>query len=248
MITLGVDLASQPKLTAICEIGWDAGRADVKDILVDIDDVELKRRLGDFQYHKIGIDIPLGWPEQFVNAVYSHRSMEGWPNCSLNDLRYRATDEYVNGELKAFVLSVSSDRIAVPAFRAARLMAILSPCVDRTGMGRICEVYPAGALCRWGLSFRKYKRKGNADARCRLVMELLSCTKEWLRVSDKDRLLCEKDDNALDALISCLIARASACGLVDGVPDQFMEQASREGWIALPFADSLQKLPCSHSP
>jgi hypothetical protein len=242
MITLGIDLASQPKLTGICEIAWESGRASVTEIGVDVNDTELKRRLGSARLDKIGIDIPLGWPDPFVAAITNHHAMEHWPNNQTNELRYRATDEFVNRELKTCVLSVSSDRIAIPAFRAATLLSEVSPSIDRTGAGRVCEVYPAGALRRWGFTFEGYKGKKNFEARQRLVENLLHKTEEWLRLSDSDRDLCERDDNAFDAVVASLVSRAAACGLIDAVPSNLHERASREGWIALPLPESLDKL------
>jgi hypothetical protein len=242
MITLGIDLASQPELTGICEITWGPGRASITDIRVDVNDTELKRKLGSDRLDKIGVDIPLGWPDPFVAAMNHHRAMEHWPDSQTNQLRYRATDEFVNRELKTRVLSVSSDRIAIPAFRAARLLSEVLPSIDRTGAGRVCEVYPAEALRRWGLTFKGYKGKKNFEVRQRLVENLLHKTEEWLRLSDSGRKLCERDDNAFDAVVASLVSRASVCGLIDAVPRDLQERASREGWIALPLPESLDKL------
>ena len=241
MITLGIDLASQPELTGICEIAWESGGASITDIRVDVNDTALKGRLASATLGKIGIDIPLGWPDPFVAAITSYHAMRHWPDSQTRELRYRATDEYVNRELKTRVLSVSSDRIAIPAFRAARLLSEVLPPIDRTGAGRVCEVYPAGALRRWGFTFEGYKGKRNLKVRRRLVKDLLARL-DWLRISDPDRDLCESDDNALDAVVASLASRAAACGLIDAVPSDLQERASREGWIVLPLPESLDKL------
>jgi hypothetical protein len=242
MITLGIDLASRPELTGICEIAWESGRASVTEIRVDVNNTELKRSLGSARLDKIGIDIPLGWPDRFVAAITNHHAMEHWPESRTNELRYRATDEFVNQKLKTRVLSVSSDRIAIPAFRAARLLSEVLPSIDRTGAGRVSEVYPAGALRRWGLTFEGYKGKKNFEVRRQLVEDLLHKTGGWLRLSDSDRNLCERDDNAFDAVVASLVSRAAACGLIDLVPSDLRERASREGWIALPLPESLDQL------
>jgi hypothetical protein len=50
-------------------------------------------------------------------------------------------------------------------------------------------------------------------------------------------------DDCLDALLAALIARAAVRGLtVRPAPDD-LELAREEGWIALPLADSLARLP-----
>jgi len=241
VITLGIDLASQDKSTAVCEIEWAQSGADVREVRCKISDNEIKHSLENVTFIKIGIDIPLGWPDAFVEAITHHHADSGWPEVSMRQLRYRATDEFVNTELNTHVLSVSSDLIAIPTFRAARLIAGLGGPIDRSGKGRICEVYPAGALSRWNLPFRKYKGR-NVEVRHRLVEQILSRTRDWLTLSTRDRTLCEQDDNALDALVSGLVARASCKGLVDGVPDHLKGRAAREGWIALPVANSLERL------
>jgi hypothetical protein len=144
VITLGVDLASQPRLTGICEINWGSDRANVTGIIVDVGDDQLIQRFGSPTIDKIGIDIPLGWPDKFVAAITEHHSMASiWPDCEPDELRYRATDKAVNKE--RFVLSVSSDRIAVPAFRAARLAARLSFSNRPHGSGEDLRGLPGGS-------------------------------------------------------------------------------------------------------
>jgi len=43
-----------------------------------------------------------------------------------------------------------------------------------------------------------------------------------------------RSDDAFDAVIAALIARAHALGGTHDVPPTLREQAAREGWIALP--------------
>lgn len=67
MYTIGIDLAAQPKTTAACKIEWRDGAADVvSSVSSGIDDDALVHMLGDAD--KVGIDVPLGWPEHFVDA------------------------------------------------------------------------------------------------------------------------------------------------------------------------------------
>jgi hypothetical protein len=50
------------------------------------------------------------------------------------------------------------------------------------------------------------------------------------------------DDNALDALLAALVARAAALDLCEPVPADMVAMAQKEGWIALPKRESLQAL------
>jgi Protein of unknown function (DUF429) len=243
MVTLGVDLASQPVLTGVCKNVWKDGGASVTELCTGVDDRALKSFFESETIDKIGVDVPLGWPEKFVEAISQHHVMSGWVDIPFKQLRYRATDQFVNDQIGGAVLSVSSDRIAVPAFRAANLMAQLTVKASRDGSGKLCEVYPAGALCRWGLPYRMYKKRKNIEARRKLVREILAKAHSWLLVPDDYIRLCEINDDALDSLVASLVARAQASGLTERVPDQLRNRASLEGWIALPLAGSFDKLP-----
>jgi hypothetical protein len=55
--------------------------------------------------------------------------------------------------------------------------------------------------------------------------------------------LVQHNDDAFDALIASLVARANALGLCGPVPDECLDEARVEGWISLPEAGSLAKLP-----
>ncbi len=77
MITIGIDLASQPKKTAACVLKWNTSDATVERLALDINDETLLELadMGD----KVGIDVPFGWPETFVRAVSAHHSLQPWP-------------------------------------------------------------------------------------------------------------------------------------------------------------------------
>lgn len=242
MVTVGVDLASTEKKTGICRIAWASGRGIVEELHTGVANRELLSLLDSSDIDKVGIDVPLGWPEAFVHAVQQHHSMDGWPQCEVQDLRLRCTDKFVNEQLRGSVLSVSSDRIAVPAFRAAALFAEYKTPIDRSGLEKICEVYPAGALRRWDLPSRGYKRKKNRGQRCDLLTKLLAKTNGWLEVTENYCECCRDRDDAFDALVASLVARAAARNLVEAFPDERRELVSREGWIALPVPGSLEKL------
>jgi hypothetical protein len=105
---------------------------------------------------KVGIDVPLGWPRRFAEAVWAHSTGSGWPSdcnhAADNDqMRLRATDRWIVRQYQQHALSVAADRLALPAMRAAWLVPRLQvgP-VDVSGTGKVVEVYPALALRIWG--------------------------------------------------------------------------------------------------
>ena len=245
MITGGVDLASQDAKTAACVVDWSDQRAKVSKLTVGVDDKEIEAIWA--RVDKMGIDVPLGWPVAFADAMTMHSRGGSWPanyqHADLTDYRLRRTDVWVWKNLKMSPpLSVSTDRIALPAMRAAALLSRLPTPGARDGSGVVVEVYPAAALHRWGFPSRQYKRKENIDARRELVGRFLSETNSWLAVETRDVDLCIESDDAFDALVAALVARAAAVGLVEPTPREHLDFARREGWIAVPVEASLARL------
>ncbi len=248
MITLGVDLASRPERTAACAIEWAHGRARVVDVACGQDDEALLERIAGAD--KAGLDVPFGWPEAFVERVARFHAGGDWPATTVAALRFRETDRVVAARTGRWPLSVSSDLIGVPAFRAARLLSRLGDqghAVDRRGAGRLVEVYPAAALRLWGFASTGYKRREGRGSLVTLLGELRRRTCGWLDLGAAAQRLCGASDDALDALVAALVARAAALGLCEPPPPEHVERAAREGWVALPAADALDRLAATPS-
>ena len=149
-------------------------------------------------------------------------------------------------------LSVSTDRIAFAAMRCARLLQAIAAKdgvpVDRSGEGRVLEAYPEAALRQWKISSSTQATdpggyKGSSapavKRRSSLVRRLRDQT---AGVVDLEAVVrrCEESDDALDAVVCALVARAAEVGAVRGVGDR--DLARREGWIRLPTPESLSRL------
>ena len=242
MVTLGVDLASQPKRTGICLIRWDRGSARVETLSLGATDADLHELFR--RADKIGIDAPFGWPAPFTRAVAAYSAETVWPSTDVPRLRFRRTDEVAREKLGRWPLSVSTDLIAVTAMRAVRLLAeaATGETIDRSGVGRFVEVYPAAALHVWGFPSRGYKRAKGTAVRSQLVRDLTERTADWLTLSEEDWARCKASDDMLDALVAALVARAAAIGRCEPIPPEDRELAKEEGWIALPQTGSLEQL------
>jgi predicted nuclease with RNAse H fold len=244
MRTAGVDLSSQDKKSAACVVEWSRGRASIVSLKVDVGDVEITRLIGEVD--KLGIDVPLGWPIAFAEAVWRHSEHGTWPatykHANMEAYRYRRTDIHVWMTGGLAPLSVSTDRIGIPAMRSAALLAAVEPRVALDGSGVVVEVYPAAALRRWGLPWRQYKGSEHAAERNALVSSFTEATAAWLSLEGAERIACESSDDAFDALIAALVARAAAVGTVEPIPEEDHSAALREGWIALPREQSLRDL------
>jgi predicted nuclease with RNAse H fold len=227
MITLGIDLSSMPKGTAACLIKWESGCAVAEGPALQCTDEDLDALIG--RADVVGIDAPFGWPTEFVAAVAGWTARE-WSANARDRLQFRETDFAVRDRIGRWPLSVSTDRIALPAMRA---MALLHRhgVTDKSGGGRFFEVYPAGSLFCWNLRYRGYKRIDDECASYRKeILNELRAKMSWLEVSDA---YAESSDS-LDALVASLTARAAAQGQTSACSQIQLEAAKREGWIHLP--------------
>lgn len=254
--TSGIDLAADPKRTALASIAWHHGSAQLTNLVLGVPDHLALHYLHE-PGAKVAIDSPLGWPVDFVDFVTAHsehRLLEldldlgspmdsggtGQKSTWRRSLANRTTDMYVRQSMPLVPLSVSTDRIAHVAMRAARLIAHCSRDMRRDGAGDIVEVYPAASLCFWGLAYRGYKGVAHHGLRVTMVDELLR-QMPWLEVSDGYRLKLSESDDLLDAFVSALTARAVVLGATQWPSDECTaDLAQREGWIHLPTVDPAQ--------
>jgi len=140
MVTVGIDLAAQPSNTAVCAVTWG------KSVIVDVptttaDDGFLLDMI--VRADRVGIDVPLGWPLPFVRALTLYHHGQPWRAGHGEPVQLRRTDQVVRQLTGKRPLSVSTDKIGVPAMRAAQLLSRIHPSVDRSGTGKVVEVYPA---------------------------------------------------------------------------------------------------------
>lgn len=251
MKTLGVDLASSDEGTACAVIAWQGGCADLNVLEHRFakrgarhDEGAADRRILELarDADAVGIDAPFGWPRAF-HALLAGGPPSPWTDAQRDVLRFRRTDFHVHrAEVGGFwPLSVSTDLVALPALRAQGLLAALRV-VDRSGDGRVFEVYPRLGLVRWGLDVRGTGYKGREGARRRgELVDALRARCPWLALGPHARTLRESDD-ALDAVLAALLARAARCGLVEPIPEADRDAARAEGWIVVPRTGSLERL------
>jgi len=241
MLTLGIDLSTDPKKTGVCAIEWTEAGPRLRDVRGPWSDAALLDLIE--QADVVGVDVPLGWPEAFVAAVSGWNRGKTWPGpygpTTRAALCYRATDRWLKLEHGLQPLSVAADRLGATAMRAAGLLSALDQRgieVDRSGeFGKVVEVYPAAALSRWGLQFKGYKGIGDSarTARERMTDQVSAAAR--LPLDDRERQLLVDVDHEFDALISALVARASRLPGGTIAPDSEQRRSAvHEGWIHLP--------------
>lgn len=241
MLTLGIDLSTDPKKTGVCVIRWTHEGPRLQDVHGPWDDEALLHQIQ--QSDVAGIDVPFGWPQAFVDAVSGWSSGKLWPGPYGPDTRaalcFRTTDALLKREHGLQPLSVATDRLGATAMRAAGMLAELD-CrgvdVDRSGLtGKVVEVYPAAALARWSLQSKGYKgtQESARVARGYTVEQIAEAVA--LPLDGSQRALLVDVDHEFDALVSALVARASRIPGGTLAPDSEQRgSAAREGWIHLP--------------
>ena len=235
---LGIDLAADPRRTGLAALRESGGTVLVEQVTVGADDTLIVETVEAADY--VGIDVPLGWPQRFVDLLSLHAAGTLPAPASTGpewrrDLAMRATDREVHRRTGLTPLSVSTDRIAHPALRWAGIEAHLRESgIDtaRDGSGRLAEVYPAAALRCWSLPHRGYKGAANLGPRTELVAALWRAL-PWLDWNGH-REHCTTDDDALDAVLAALIAREVHLGRTQAPPPELRGTARLEGWIHLP--------------
>ncbi|MGW6375775.1 DUF429 domain-containing protein [Rhodococcus sp. NPDC055112] len=238
MRTVGVDLAAEPGKTAVAVIAWSEGAASVESLRLGVGNAEILEAGRGAE--RTGIDSPFGWPEAFVRFLNEHDAgtLSGTNKLESRDgrrpLAMRHTDLVVRASTGLSPLSVSADRIAHVAFRCAGLLAELRESGVEAGRvsGRAVEVYPAAALLGWGLPARGYKGLANRAALTQLVTGFGEAA-PWLDLGAGERL-CRESDDAFDAVVAAVVARAASLGKTTLPDDEDRAVAEREGWIHLP--------------
>lgn len=252
MICVGVDLASADDNTAMALLDWGPGGVRIAGLTHPAADEQIVAAVRSLPAGaRAGFDCPLGWPQPFVSFLVSHSSAAPAPVPvpPKQELLLRRTDVAVRSAVHGATggvclnpLSVSSDRIAVPAMRMARLeRLVLGPAApDRSGAGVLAEVYPAAALALWGVTHRGYKGRRAADVRSRMLTDLQELAGGLLDIAGHREELVAVD-HTFDALVCALVAGAVARGRLlagSGPADPADRRAARvEGWIHLPATD-----------
>jgi predicted nuclease with RNAse H fold len=102
--------------------------------------------------------------------------------------------------------------------------------IDRSGSGKVVEIYPGASLRLWGFDTTGYR--ANEDARADLLTTI-EHSAPWLNLgSHKERMVSSTD--AFDAVIASLATRAAAINQYLPPPKEILAVTRVEGWIALP--------------
>jgi predicted nuclease with RNAse H fold len=236
MLTAGVDLAAEPKGTALAIIEWKKTSATLVDLQLGVADEQIVEAAQ--HVDKLGIDCALGWPIEFVDFLNQHSNpkSKAHPDGGMDWRRrvsFRESDRHVKEVTGKWPLSVSTDRLGLTAMRCAGLQGRLQQSgieVNRSGTAKVVEIYPGASLRLWGFDTTGYRVQEETRE------ELLTSIQNevpWLNLDSYKELMISSTD-AFDAVIASLATRAAAIGKYSPPPREHLETAKIEGWIALP--------------
>lgn len=234
----GIDLAAEASRTGLALISELGGRLVLERLQVGADDASIIDTIAISE--RAGVDVPFGWPDQFVELITAHSAQELHPPQS-TDRKWRrgkamrVTDVAVHEQTGIWPLSVATERIADAAMRWTGIEASLREKgmrVARDGSGALIEVYPAAALKQWSLQHRGYKGTNNSTSRFEIVAALSERAVDLDWNGHRDQSIA--DDNALDAVLAALIAYEVFNGRCVPPPNELLPVVEREGWIWVP--------------
>jgi predicted nuclease with RNAse H fold len=235
VISAGIDLAAEPKGTALAILEFANSKAKLAYLEQGLDDQALIDKT--INADKIGIDCAFGWPIEFAKFIAQNQDptnqnpIDGGMDFR-RTLSFRETDRVIKELTGRWPLSVSTDRLGLTAMRCAGLLSRYQQAgteVDRSGSGKLAELYPGATLRIWAFDTTNYRV--NKEVRAKLIKEL-NQRAPWLELA-KTELMIESAD-AFDAVIAALAARATHQGNYHKpTPDQ-RASALVEGWICLP--------------
>lgn len=225
----GVDLSTSKHGTGVCRLTWDGGMDLDRETGLSLDDVL------DKPFAAAAVDVPFGWPVDFVLAVSEwsgRRDADAKPSSSLiadgyllagERLRFRTTDRFVRKAARHLPdapsggwpqgLSVTKDMITGTALHGMYVLGSRYPPLvfgqaHANTPGHVVEAYPAAALIAWNIDAGSYKGKDGRSARGRILSSLEREASSLAGVIEDHRDALLESDDLLDAFICALVARA----------------------------------------
>ncbi len=236
MISAGIDLAAEPKGTALALIEFSNKKAKLSYLEQGLDDHALLTQTHNAD--KVGIDCAFGWPIKFSQFIARHQDLTSTDPIDggmdyRRELSFRETDREIRRLTGRWPLSVSTDRLGLTAIRCAGLLSKYQAKgieVERAGSKLLVEVYPGATLRNWKLDTTGYRISPEARA---TLLEQLEQQAPWLEISSFGTQMIQSAD-CFDAVIAALAARAVHQGNYNKPASEQLESAKFEGWIGLP--------------
>ncbi len=244
----GLDWAAQSPDRALVGVRFEPGTRAVvvESVTTRVGDDAVLEAIRSGRYASIGVDIPFGWPQAFVEFTHRWSCSEPRPGLavpSYDAFAFRRTDLVVRALKRP--LSVSSDRIALATRTWVGLVAAhgLQDLVDvhaarPSSRPSLIEVYPGATLATLGTTDALVTEGYKKDPAIRSALVDKLATLFHLQVSSEQHAALVnrgKHAHAFDALVAALTAL-----MYEGVlgrqirrptSESELRDAAREGWI-----------------
>lgn len=229
-VYVGIDLSTSKASTGVCRLSWGAGMELASETGLSLGEVL------DSPFTAAAVDVPFGWPVDFVLAVTewskrhdheetaSSQLMTSGYGSAGERLRFRTTDRFVRQAAKHLPgapqegwpqgLSVTKDMITGTALHGMHVLGSRYPSLlvghkFSDTPGGIVEAYPAAALTAWNIVHAGYKGKAGGPAREWILEKVetqVPSLSDAIDEENRGRLL--SSDDLLDAFVCALVARA----------------------------------------
>lgn len=234
-LTWGLDVSTSKAKTAAVAIDWSQpSTAKVVCVVHPLRSTEIAPLIARHQGCRWAVDVPFGWPDQFVSLIASRHhgplpaamrpESAEWESWRTRRVAQRVTDTFLTNDerIRTRPLPASFQLLGATAAMWVLIeaqLADLGVLIDRAGIdGSVCETYPSAALSAWCLG----KAKQSWPDLCR-NFPFLSADQELLRHFSSD--------DVCDAVVCALVARARDLNQTLLPVPQDLPAARREGWI-----------------
>lgn len=255
MKTLGIDIASQARDTALAAIEWPETGSPRLIAFSELEesqftDDRLTEVLRSHDWGRVAIDVPFGWPSGLLDLLGRWRRGEvvDFPaerRKGRSETLYRRTDLVTWDRTGVKPIPVGVENLAWVSLRAFHVLSQADLHRDRVGLrSPVLETYPKAALKCWPEMPLESTKSGDSAPRARAEALARLVETVALRIDDVDRgkLVEETKDHRFDALVCALVARAAMVGRTQLPVKADADAADQEGWIHLPSEGSLTTL------
>ena len=256
---VGIDWATKGSNRALVELVFVEAKIVVARVESPLGDFNLLEIMNSSDFNAVAVDIPFGWPTEFVRFV------KRWTPClgtarvpDTSHFRFRTTDLVVRQETDQQPFSISADKFAMGTRLWADIVCQnrLSGRIDTGNAEKvlchpILEVYPAATLRVLsqkypdipidGYTWTKEETKNEALEKRGVLMDQLAEQFEihFMKGTRAQTVGSRKDHHEMDALLAALTS-LMYCDLISGwtvrrpQSAEEKEAASKEGWIFFP--------------
>lgn len=174
--TWGLDMSTNPRKTAAVQLSWPDDGAQITDVRHPLGAGEIVSLISGHREETWAVDVPFGWPDQFVDLMADRHERplrpdalpadDEWETWRTQRVAQRRTDRFLTHDerIKVRPLPASFQLLGATAAMWTLIESRLVSSgvnVDRAGIeGSLCETYPRAAMAGW-----RYRTKSKADRR-----------------------------------------------------------------------------------